>query len=127
MSWKSILKPEASVLVGLAEIGAVYGVYQLNIGSSVQAQLTTANTPALESSRKKAGYTALVLVSGLFLITKDANAFILGAGTVIAMELAYRHAIMANPETGKIENPTPAAAYMPAQNVVPFPFQGETG
>lgn len=127
MSWKSILKPEASVMVGIAEIGAVYGVYQLNVGSSAQAQATDANHPALEASRKKAGYTALVLVAGLFLVTKDANAFILGAGTIVAMELSYRHAIMANPQSGTIENPSPSSAYQPAQNVVAFPYQGQTG
>lgn len=125
--WRSILKPSESTLTGLAEIGVVYSLYNLNVGSSSQAQATDANHPALEASRKKAGYTSLALVAGLFLITKDANAFILGCGTIIAMELSYRHAIMADPISNIMQNPNPAAAYEPAQNVVTFPYQGATG
>jgi hypothetical protein len=127
MSWKSILKPEASVMAGIAEIAVVYGIYNLNIGNTSVAQASDPNHPVLESSRKKAGYTALAVVAGLFLVTKDANGFILGCGTIIAMECSYRHAIMANPASGQLENPNPTAAYMPAENVVAFPYQGQTG
>lgn len=126
MSWKSILKPEASVMGGLATVGAVYGIYQLNVGPVAQAQATPANHPVLASSRKKAGYSALVLVAGLVLITKDANIGILGAGSIIAMELSYRHGIMAQPETGRIQNPSPETAYQPAENVYSIDRQGET-
>ena len=126
MSFKSILKPEASVLAGIATVATVYGVYQLAVGPVSQAQATDANHPVLEASRRKAGYTALVLVAGLVLITKDANIGILGGGTIIAMELGYRHGIMANPESGKLMNPNPATAYEPAENVIPFAYQGET-
>lgn len=126
MSFKSILKPEGSTMAGLATIGAVFAVYQLNIGNVSQATATDSNHPVLENSRKKAGYSALALVAALTLITRDANVGILGGGTIIAMELSYRHAIMANPQTMKIENPNPSAAYAPAENVIPFAYQGET-
>lgn len=112
MSFKSILKPDASVAAGAATIGAVVGIYQLNIGTVATAHLSDANMPAAETSRKKAGYTALVLVSGLTLITKDANVAILGGATIIAMELSYRHAIMAHPLTGKL-TPPDSSSYQP--------------
>jgi len=127
MSWKSILKPEASVTAGLATAIGVFGVYQLNVGNVAMAQATPSNHPVLESSRKKAGYMAMALVAGMVLLTKDANIGIVGGGTIIAMELAYRHGIMAEPMTGKIQNPNPNTVYEPAENVVAFPFQGATG
>lgn len=127
MTWKSMLKPEASVTAGIATIIGVYGVYQLSIGPVALAQATDANHPAMATSRKKAGWMALTLVAGLTLITKDANVGILGGGTIIAMELAYRHGIMADPMTGKIQNPNPNTAYEPAENVIEFPLQGQTG
>lgn len=126
MFFKSILKPEGSVVAGIATVGVVYGLYQLNVGSVAQAQATEPNHPVLDSSRRKAGYTAAVFVAALTLITKDANVGILGAGTIIAMELAYRHGIMAVPETGKIQAPNATTAYEPAENVYAFPLQGET-
>jgi hypothetical protein len=124
--FKSILKPEASTVAGLAAVGTVFAVYQLNIGSVAQAAATDANHPVLESSRKKAGYTAFALVGILTLITKDANVAILGGGTIIAMELSYRHGIMANPQSMRIQNPSPDTAYEPAENVIPMYAQGET-
>jgi hypothetical protein len=126
-TFKSILKPENSVVAGIATIGAVYSIYQLNVGSTSNAQATDANHPILESSRRKAGYTALVLVAALTLITKDGNVGILGGGTIIAMELSYRHAIMAHPTSGKIQNPSTEPAFQPAENVYPIYAQGETG
>lgn len=126
MQFKSVLKPEGSTVAGLATIGAVFGVYQLNIGNVSNAAATDSNHPILASSRKKAGYTSLVLVAALTLIVRDANVGILGGGAIIAMELAYRHGIMVDPNSGKIQNPNPATAYEPDENVVPFPYQGET-
>jgi len=110
MSFKSILKPEGSTVAGLATIGTVFAIYQLNAGPVVQAAASDPNHPALESSRKKAGYTALAMVAALTLITHDANIGILGGGTIIAMELSYRHAIMAHPQSLKMQNPSPSTA-----------------
>lgn len=119
MQFKSVLKPEGSVMAGIATIGAVYGLYQLDVGPVSTAHATDPNHPSLESSRKKAGYSALILVSGLTLITRDANVGILGFATIIAMELHYRHAIMTHPATGQIQAPN-ATAYEPAENVTPL-------
>lgn len=126
MMFKSILKPDASTMAGLATIGIVFAIYQLNIGSVSQATMTDPNHPVTENSRKKAGYTALAAVAALTLITRDANVGILGSGTIIAMEISYRHGIMADPLSLKLMNPSPEAAYAPAENVVPFAYQGET-
>jgi len=125
--FKSILKPEASTVAGLASVGTVFAVYQLNVGSVAQAAASDANHPVLASSRKKAGYTAFALIGVLTLLTKDANVAILGGGTIIAMELSYRHGIMANPQSLKMQNPSPETAYEPAENVIPMYSQGETG
>jgi hypothetical protein len=125
--FKSILKPEASVVSGIATLGLVYAIYQTNVGSMAQAQATTANHPVLESSRKKAGYQAFATVAALSLITKDANIGILGWGGIIIMELIARHSIMANPESGQIQNPDGNSAYAPAENVIPFYQQGQAG
>jgi len=125
MTFKSILKPDASTMASLASAGAVFAVYQLNVGSVAEASASDANHPVLASSRKKAGYTALVLIASLTLITRDANIGIVGGGSIIAMELAYRHGIMSNPQSMRMQNPSPNTAYEPAENVVPVAFQGE--
>ena len=113
VAFKSYLKPENSIIAGLAVMGLVYADYQLNVGTISQVHMTDANHPAVETSRKKAGYSAFVLVAGIGLISRDTNIVILGAATIIAMELTYRHAIMADPVTGKMQPPSPQV-YEPA-------------
>src|SRR5260370_9567644 len=113
-TFKSYLKPENSIIAGLAVMGLVYADYNLNIGTMAQVHMTDANHPAVESSRKKAGYSAFLLVAGIGLIARDANIIILGSATIIAMELTYRHGIMAHPETGKMQPPGGAMDYVPA-------------
>jgi hypothetical protein len=125
MKIKSILNPQGSVMAGLAVAGTVYAIYQLDVGSVAQAAATDANHPQLESSRKKAGYTAFIAVSGISLITRDGNVAILGYASIVAMEIHYRTAIMSSPATGKIVAPD-GGAYQPAQNVVPISPQGQT-
>ncbi|HEY1618001.1 MAG TPA: hypothetical protein VGG25_10310 [Streptosporangiaceae bacterium] len=110
---KSVFKPEDSIVAGLATVGLVYGMYQLNLGTVASAQYTDANHPIMETSRKKAGYTSLVLVAGIALLARDPNIVILGGATIIAMELHYRHAIMSDPDSGQIVAPGPQA-YQPA-------------
>lgn len=113
MEFRSYLKPEGSLVAGIAVMGAVFSIYQLSLGSTAQVQMTDANHPVAETSRKKAGYEAAILVAGIGLIAKDANVLILGSATIIAMELSYRQAIMAHPETGKMVPPG-EATYAPA-------------
>jgi hypothetical protein len=112
-------------MAGVATMGAVYGLYQLNIGTTSVAQATDPNHPILESSRKKAGWTSFVAVSAIGLLAKDGNILTLGFGTIIAMELLYRHSIMAHPQTGAL-TPVSSGSYQPAENVVPLYQQGET-
>lgn len=126
MQVKSILRPEGSIVAGVAVVGLVYAIYQLNMGEVASAAATDAHHPLLESSKKKAGWTAIGLVSAVALLARDPNIVILGGASVIAMEASYRHAIMQDPNTGVIV-PPPARSYQPAQNVVPLPLQGATG
>lgn len=117
--FKSILKPSESTMASAATVGFVIAVYQMNLGTGAQVHATDANHPVLESSRKKAGYTALAGVAALTLLTKDVNIGILGGGTIIAMELTNRHAIMANPITGKME--APGSQIYAGPSLVPTP------
>lgn len=122
MQFKSVLKPENSIIAGIATIGLVYAIYQMNVGPLSQAHASDPNHPALETSRKKAGYTAFIAVAGITLIAKDANIGILGFLTIVAEEIQIRHAIMVEPNTGRMVPPA-ESVYSPAENVVPITQQ----
>lgn len=106
MTIRSILKPEGSVTAAIATAGTVYAVYASQVGPVSQAHAADPNHKSLESSRKKAGYISFILVSALSLITKDGNVATLGYASIVAMEVAYRQGIMADPNTGTIVAPT---------------------
>lgn len=122
---KSVLKPEGSIVAGVAVAGTVYSIYQLDLGPVSQVQMTDPNHPTLETSRKKAGYTSFIAVSLLTVLTRDANVGILGFLSIVAMEAHYRHAIMADGITGML-HPAAPDKYAPAENVTPLPVQGPT-
>lgn len=113
MTIKSILKPENSIVAGLATVGLVAGIYQLDAGPVSQVQASDAYHPANTSAIKKAGYTSLVLVAGVTLLARDPNILILGGAAIIAFSAHYRHSNMVNPGTGQVEAPG-AAAYQNA-------------
>lgn len=111
-------------MAGLAVMGIVFAIYQLNIGPTVQVQMTEANHPSIETARKKSGYEAAIVVAGIGLIAKDANIIILGSASIIAMELSYRHAIMAHPETGMMVPPA-ESTYLPAGAAISSQYEQE--
>lgn len=121
---KSVFKPENSVIAGIATVGLVAAIYELDVGNVSTAAASDANHPALSSSKKKAGYTSFIAVAGLTLITRDRNIGILGFLSIVGMEAHYRHAIMSDPATGRIQAPS-AAVYTPAENVVPITQQAD--
>lgn len=123
MALTSRLKIDGSILGGLTVVGLVIADYNIQAGSVAVAHATPANDGSLQASRKKAGYSAFVLVGAIGLVTRDLNIVILGGGAIVAMELSYRHAILTHPETGQIVPPAPQA-YQPAENVVPISQQG---
>ena len=123
---KSILKPEGSIVAGIAVSGSVAALYSLGCGSMAEVHYSDANQLSIENSRKKCAATAFIFVSALTVLTRDANVGILGFGTIIAMELAYRHAIMADPATGVVQPPA-ESTYAPAQNVTPLYAQADAG
>lgn len=125
MAFKSYLKPEGSIVAGVAVMGTVFAIYQLDLGSTAQVAMTDANHPMVEGSRRKAGYKAALVVAGIGLIAKDANIIILGSATIIAMELTYRTAIMAHPETGAMVAPG-EMAYAPAGGVTSDAYEQTT-
>jgi hypothetical protein len=124
MQFKSVLKPEGSIVSGIATAGGVWAIYQMNIGPVSQAHASDANHISNESSRKKAGYIAFTFVAAITLLTKDANVGVLGFGSIVAMELQYRTAIMASPTDGTMVPPAGSGYTPPSGNVVDFSNAG---
>lgn len=99
---KSILKPEGSIVAGIATGALVIAIYQMNVGNVVQIHMTPAHDRNVASSRKKAAIQSVAAVSAISLLTKDTTIFILGGGIVFLLDWHVRHAHAAAPDTGQL-------------------------
>jgi hypothetical protein len=102
MAIKSILKPDGSIGVGLATAGLVAGIYALTMPSTAQVHATDAGDINISAARKKATYTAATVLSGVTILTKDVNVFVLGGIVLFALDFNARHANSTDPDTGSL-------------------------
>jgi hypothetical protein len=114
LSIKPRLSGENSIIVALATAAFVVGIYNMKVGPVSDVHATDAQDGNLSASVKKAGWEALAAVAGLTVLAQDPNILILGGAAIIAEELAYRHALMAAPESGHIM--VSPASYAPASS-----------
>ncbi|SRR6266487_2944849 len=110
---KSILKPEGSVVAGIATGALVIAIYGMNVGNVVQVHMTPAHDRNVAASRRKAAIQAVAAVSAVSLLTKDATIFILGGGITVLLDWHVRHASAAAPDTGEL---VASAGYGPPQD-----------
>jgi hypothetical protein len=102
MQFKSILKPDGSVVVGLATGVTMYAVYDRSLPDAATMHATDANDINIEAGRKKATLTAAAVLGTVTLLTRDVNVFILGGVVLFALDFHARHANASNPQTGNL-------------------------
>jgi hypothetical protein len=102
MQFKSILKPDGSIVVGISTMIMVYAVFDRSLPDAATMHSTTANDINIEAGRKKATITSAGLLSGITLLTRDINVWILGAMTIFALDFHARHANASNKDTGAL-------------------------
>lgn len=96
------LKPEFSVLTGVATGVVVYGVYQNAMPSVADIRSLDANNADLNKAERTASWTAAAVVAGVSLIARDPTIFIIGGSVMVAMAWMHRHANAVHPTTGSV-------------------------
>jgi hypothetical protein len=117
---KSILKPEGSIVAGIATAALVYGVYTTNIGNIATLHASPSGDGNGRAARKKAAIEAVSVVAVVSLLARDINIFILGGGVTVLLDWHSRHAIETHPETGQLAD---NSGYVPAEESVPVDGQ----
>jgi hypothetical protein len=113
MALKSVLKPDSSVMVGLAEAGAVYVIYQSALPSHADIRSAPAHDTTIESARKAAAWKSAAVLGFVFLLTQDVNSFLIGGLALGGVDYMAKHSNGVNPSTGKLQ--TPGATITTAQ------------
>lgn len=102
MEFKSILKPDGSIALGIATAITVYAVYDRSLPDAATMHATDAGDINIEAGRKKATMTATAVLGTVTLLTRDINVFILGGVVLFALDFHARHANATNPQTGNL-------------------------
>jgi hypothetical protein len=103
MALKSVLKPDSSVTIGLAEAAAVYVIYQSALPSHADLRSAPAHDQDIEGARKAAAWKAASILGLVFLITQDVNSFLIGGAALGGIDFMAKHANAVNPATGKAD------------------------
>lgn len=103
MAFKSVLKPDSSVMVGLAEAAAVYVIYQSALPSHADIRSAPAHDTTIESARKAAAWKSAAVLGFVFLLTQDLNSFLIGGLALGGIDILTKHANGVNPSTGKLQ------------------------
>lgn len=99
------MKPEVSIMAGLATAGVVYGVYNNATPSVADIRVAPPHDQDIEAARKMAAWTAAAAVGGISLIAKDATIFIMGAAMIVALDWWHRHANEVDPRVSAATPP----------------------
>jgi hypothetical protein len=111
MAFKSILKPEHSIMSEVVVAAGVLTVYQVVVPNIGVIHATNAHDRNVEAARRKALMLSIGILTLVSTVAKDVNIFILGGAVTIAMDWNIRHANSVTPDTGQIvtsDETTPA-------------------
>lgn len=103
MSLKSILRPDTSVMVGLASGAIIVSIYQHNLPMGAGIRTAEAHDDDIEKSRRAAAWTSAAFLGFMFLLTRDRNALMIGGLVLAGVDITVKHANGINPGTGKLE------------------------
>jgi len=87
------LKPEASVMSGLAVAGLVYGIHANFTPPVADIQGLPAGNKDVDRSERQATWLSVGVVSGVSLLAKDPTIFVIGSAMTVAMAFMTRHAV----------------------------------
>lgn len=94
------LKPEASIMSGLAVAGVVFAVHSNFTPTQADMQGLPAGTKDVDQAERKATWVSVGIVSGISLLAKDPTIFVIGSAATVAMAFFSRHAIWTETKTG---------------------------
>jgi hypothetical protein len=103
MSMKSILNPDTSVLLGVANGAIIIGLYQQRLPSVASVRTADPHDNDIEQTRKSAAWMSAAFLAFMFLLTRDRNSFLIGGLVLAGTDLTVKHSNGLNPSTGKLE------------------------
>jgi hypothetical protein len=100
------LKPETGLMVAAATGVLVYGVFMVNVGSSVaDVKSAQPHNGVIQGTVSSAGWESAAIVAGVSLLARDPTVFVVGGAIAACLTWQYKHANLVNPQNGKVTFP----------------------
>ncbi len=119
------LKPESSLIGGLALASVVYGVYSQATPTIAAIRVAKANDPDIASARKLAAWSTAGVVGAVSLIAQDKTMFIMGAGMIVLLDWWHRHANLVDPTTSRATAPMIASVTTQMDDAEDYGYAGD--
>lgn len=96
------LKPEASLMGGLAVATVVYAIHSNATPSQADMQALPVGTKDVDVSERRATWTAAGVVAGISLLARDPGIFVIGSAAAVILAWTSRHALWSDSKTGPV-------------------------
>jgi len=96
------LKPEVSLMGGLAVATVVYAIHSNATPSLADMQGLPVGTKDVDVSERRATWLSAGVVAGISLLARDPGIFVIGSAMTVAMAWSSRHALWTDSKTGPI-------------------------
>lgn len=96
------LKPEASLMGGLAVATVVYAIHSNATPSQADMQALPVGTKDVDVSERRATWTAAGVVAGISLLARDPGIFVIGSAAAVILAWTSRHSLWSDSKTGPI-------------------------
>lgn len=122
MALRSILNPNTSVMLGVANGAIITGIYGGYLPPVAQIRVSDPHDEDVEATRKAAAWTSAAVLGFMFLLTRDRNSFLIGGLVLVAVDYTVKHKNGVDPATGKLASPDTQIGYNDSQaNVYSMP------
>lgn len=124
----SILKPDTSVMLGVANGAIIIGIYDKMLPANAAVRTADPHDGDIEASRKHAAWASAAVLGFMFLLTRDRNSFLIGGLVLAGVDLTVKHSNGIDPLTGLLHHHTDETmAPQSLENVYPMPEYSDTG
>lgn len=117
------LKPEVGITVAALTSIAVYGIFQVEVGSSLSdVKAAQPHNSVIQGTVTQAAWTSAAVVAGISLLSKDPTIFIVGGAVAAGLTWKYKHANMVAPSTGQVTMPPTQGTPQPSPAPAPASY-----
>jgi hypothetical protein len=87
-----MLKPNENLMLAAAVGAVVYGTYNIALPTIADTRGLPGNTPDVDKAEKTATWASVAVVSGISLLAKSPEVFVVGGLMTIGLAWTYKHA-----------------------------------